>query len=447
MKQLKLKIIALVLVVLFCFAFSSCSAVNDAVDSVSSLLNPRGIVEDISLGYEEIDFCEFSYSPFYEPIFSRACYDSLENEKMRELYDMLYYNCYLVYPKSFSDGEYKCKQVILEGACLTEAQIRLVIKAMADDNPHVFWVSSTFGFLVDSENNYTAVQLYSRISPKELSKKNIELKAEADEFFGSLKEGLSAFELELLAHDYVLDKCEYDSSLTDTQFVPKEKESAFDPYGTLVEGLAVCEGYSRAFQMLCNGVGVDCINIVGESENELHMWNAVLLDGSYCYVDTTWDDKDDEAFMYDYFNITEKQLKTDHEFSPLCSEMTDEEICGDGEHNALTSNFFIPKCNTADYNYYKREGVHLSSYDSDEITKSLTKAAKNKEKCFHIYIDPNEFTFDYAVDQLFFSYPQYFFKYIDEVNESLPDYSIDSNNLSLYQKEPISVVTVMLEYI
>lgn len=447
MKKLFMKILALGLIFTVCVVVCSCSVVNETIDSISSLVNPKGIVEDVSLGYEEIDFGEFAYSPYYEPMFSRASYNALENDKMRELYDMLYYNCYLVYPKSFSNGEYKCKQVILEDAQLSQAQIRLTIKAIADDNPHVFWISTTFGFLVDEKDNYTAVQLYSRMSPDKLRAGISLLKEEVDYFFSTLVEGLSIYDLEVLAHDYVMFKCEYDTELTDVQMVPKGKESAFDPYGALVEGKAVCEGYSRAFQMLCNGVGIECVNIVGESEGELHMWNAVELDDKYYYVDVTWDDKDDEAFMYDYMNINEKQLKVDHEFSKLSSEMTDEEICGDGKVNALTSNFFIPKCTSNEYNYYVKESAYLNSYDSKEIVESLKEAAKNKESFFHFYINPKEFTYDYAVDQLFFSYPQYFFKYIDEVNLSLPDYSIDTNNLSFSQKEQLSVVTVLLKYI
>ncbi|MBQ2971073.1 MAG: hypothetical protein IJE16_00810 [Ruminococcus sp.] len=447
MRKLCIKAASLLLCTVLCFSLSSCLTISDAIDSVSSLINPRGIAEDVSLGYTEIDFGEFSYSPYYTPIFSRESYKNLENDKMRELYDMLYYNCYLVYPRSFSAGEYKCKQVILEEAQLTQAQIRLTIKAIGDDNPHVFWLSDTFGFLIDESKNYTAVQLYSRMSPEKLTESISNLKAECDKYLATLKDGLSDYELEKSAHDYILKKCEYDTSLTGSVTVPKGKESAFDPYGALVEGVAVCEGYSRAFQLLCNSTGLSCINIVGVSENELHMWNAVQLGEDYYYVDVTWDDKDEEAFMYDYFNISEKQLLYDHEFSPLSSEMSDEEICGDGTTNALTSNFFIPKCTKTEQNYYEKNSVHLKSYDSDEIEESLLKSAENKESYFHFYIEPNEFTFDYAVDDLFFSYPQYFFKYIDNVNYLLPDYSIDTNNLSLYQKKQLSVVTVVLKYI
>lgn len=447
MKKLMLKGVAVLLCCLIGFTLSSCELLNLAVESVSSLISPKGMVEDTSLGYDEMDSTPFLYSSFYTNFECRESYNSLENDKMRELYTRLYESVYFVYPKSFSGDEYKCKQVILEDSQLSEAQIRLVIKALTDDNPQVFWLSTTFGFLVSPAENYTAVQLYSRTHPDLLKEDISKLKEEVNKFFETVESGLSEYEREKIAHNFILEKCEYDDSLKDVLTVPKGKEAAFDPYGVMVEGIAVCEGYSRTFQLLCNGLGLKCINVIGESEGELHMWNAVELDGDYYYVDTTWDDKDDDAFMYDYFNISEKQLLADHDFSPLSSEMSDEEICGEGRVNALTSNFFIPKCTSTAYNYYIRESAHLSNYDGDELIESLLNSAKNKEKYFSFYIDPKELTFEYAVDSLFFSYPQYFFKYVDEVNYELPDYSLDKNNLSLYQKEPISVVTVMLKYV
>ena len=49
----------------------------------------------------------------------------------------------------------------------------------------------------------------------------------------------------------------------------------------------VCEGYARAFKMLCNKIGVECI-LVGSND---HMWNYVKMeDGNWYAVDVTWND-------------------------------------------------------------------------------------------------------------------------------------------------------------
>lgn len=439
--------VCVVLCLVMCTSLCACDVLYDAIDSISSLIIPKGIVEDVSLGYTQIEKVDFTYSEHYKPYECRDSYELLESDDMRKLYDMLLVNAYFVYPQADENSEYKTKQVILEDVILTEAKIRLVIKALIDDNPQMFWLTSTFGFLVDEDRNYTAAQLYSRYSPTELISCEKKLREKVNSFFAPLDKGKTPYQLELFIHDYIVDNCEYDESVKQKDDSELLESAVFDVYGALVDGVAVCEGYSRSFQLLCNGVGIRSFNIVGKSEDDLHMWSAVVLDGDWYYVDVTWDDCSGEALRYDYFNINEKQLEKDHEFSKLTREMTDKEITGSESGKALTSNFFIPDCTQSAFNYYVRQSPHLTDYDSDEVVESLLKTATKKQEYFHIYISPDDFDYDEAVDMLFYTYPQYFFSYVDEVNYSLPDYSIDNSNISIYKKKTLSVVTVELKYV
>ena len=52
----------------------------------------------------------------------------------------------------------------------------------------------------------------------------------------------------------------------------------------------VCEGYAKAFQLLCHRIGVPCITVSGEANGGRHMWNAVLLGDDWYFCDPTWDD-------------------------------------------------------------------------------------------------------------------------------------------------------------
>ena len=58
----------------------------------------------------------------------------------------------------------------------------------------------------------------------------------------------------------------------------------------------VCEGYARAFKVLCKGMGVPCILMSGVVTDENgntggHMWNYVQMEDEKWYVvDVTWDD-------------------------------------------------------------------------------------------------------------------------------------------------------------
>ena len=84
-------------------------------------------------------------------------------------------------------------------------------------------------------------------------------------------------------HDYICAKCVY-----------QKGTYAHSAYGTFHNGKVVCEGYAKAFKILCNRMGLTCVlgsGIVHKSTSDgAHMWNYVLLDGGWYMVDATWDD-------------------------------------------------------------------------------------------------------------------------------------------------------------
>ncbi|MDL2233363.1 hypothetical protein LJC63_07260 [Ruminococcaceae bacterium OttesenSCG-928-L11] len=60
--------------------------------------------------------------------------------------------------------------------------------------------------------------------------------------------------------------------------------------GVFAEGQAVCEGYAKAMKLILDKKGITNILITGKLDGVDHMWNAVKIDGSWYYVDTTNDD-------------------------------------------------------------------------------------------------------------------------------------------------------------
>lgn len=61
----------------------------------------------------------------------------------------------------------------------------------------------------------------------------------------------------------------------------------------------VCEGYSRAFQLLCQKAGVTATVVSSTSGN--HMWNNVKYGTTWTGVDITWDDGYEDSYTRDYF--------------------------------------------------------------------------------------------------------------------------------------------------
>ena len=53
----------------------------------------------------------------------------------------------------------------------------------------------------------------------------------------------------------------------------------------------VCEGYARAFKLICDALEIPCVLVSGNANSEKHMWNYVQMENGYWYaVDVTWND-------------------------------------------------------------------------------------------------------------------------------------------------------------
>lgn len=58
----------------------------------------------------------------------------------------------------------------------------------------------------------------------------------------------------------------------------------------------VCEGYSRAFQLLCSKLGINATVIV--SDSDCHMWNNVQYGTHWTGIDVTWNDTGSDRTAY-----------------------------------------------------------------------------------------------------------------------------------------------------
>ena len=88
------------------------------------------------------------------------------------------------------------------------------------------------------------------------------------------------------------------------------------PYGAIAGGPAICQGYSKAFEYLCEKADLYCLCVSGSSGNESHMWNLIQLEDGTYHVDVTWSDNginlptDPEWFQY--FAVTQDKILEDH---------------------------------------------------------------------------------------------------------------------------------------
>lgn len=105
----------------------------------------------------------------------------------------------------------------------------------------------------------------------------------------------------LAASDLVSARCSFDDG-----YRPDDADqSPTTPAGALLEGQAVCSGYTRAFRDVCEAAGVPCVVVV--SDDEAHAWNQINVNGAWYNVDVTWDDAQN---THDYFGLSDEDYET-----------------------------------------------------------------------------------------------------------------------------------------
>ena len=239
------------------------------------------------------------------------------NEKERELYETLYdamtaHAMTVELPHTYTEGEYE--------------RVYLMVRMQ---EPQFFYVSTLYQL---SENMSDTMIQYD-IDEDGSEEMTRELNEAADEILDGIPSDASEWETVLYIHDEIVKRCTYiDGANSSTA------------YGCLVDGMALCEGYAKAFTYLTRRMGMDVMCIPGEqSDGENHVWNIVKADGAYYNVDVTWDDNSDlrGAVSHRYLTLPDERF---------------------GKHYADSRMFIPPACTTNNLQYYQERGLVLGEY-------------------------------------------------------------------------------------
>ena len=211
-------------------------------------------------------------------------------------------------------------------------------EAFYRDHPEIFWVSKNGGISVSPEIAVSAggctmksITLTTSFNDEgRIGQKQQELEAAVS----SLLSQAAGSDYERLAfiHDALVEKCAYDMQAKTN---PAQNPDAYEAYGALVSGSAVCEGYSKAMKLLCDRIGIPCVLVGGSAGGEAHMWNYVQLDGGYYLLDATFDDPVGGSPTRDYF-LKGADSTADHQ-------------PGGGFLQGFNSNFTDPALAQSDY--------------------------------------------------------------------------------------------------
>lgn len=188
---------------------------------------------------------------------------------------------------------------------------RAAYDAFDRDNPEIFWLTGETNFkqLIISEtsgdtttytmNTYLVLKDYKEnwdmryseyqdtaVLESAISKMN----AEVSEILGDA--GNTVYEKIKYFNDYLVTINEYNTVVSGGGEIPDD--AVTESYRAIMGGTGssgpVCEGYARAFKVLCDEAGIPCILTDGTAGGGAHMWNYASVSDTWYAVDVTWND-------------------------------------------------------------------------------------------------------------------------------------------------------------
>ena len=176
------------------------------------------------------------------------------------------------------------------------------------------------------------------------------------------------YQKELTLHDYIAKHTSYDYNNYQNDTVPSE---SYTPYGILIKGTGVCEGFAQTMRLLLSKVGIECIFVSGTAAGAPHAWNIVKIAGAYYQLDLTWDDPVGvDRSTYHYFNLTDDMIALNH----------------------LWDRSRYPRCDATEYNYYKINNLQVENLE--ECQQRIQDAVNVKQKNISLMVlnfDPAAF--------------------------------------------------------
>ena len=403
------------------------SLINSLEKSYSSDINKSEIMND-----EIFDSSALPLQNQYSAIRVTSGYKSLGSYAERVCYHKIKSGCHKILTEKNSNGLYDISPIMIEGCRLDSSQLKKILYAVRNDYPEFFWISSTFGYMYPKDS--TVIKLNSTFSKQEKEKAEDTLNKKVSEITSKALIYSTDYERELFFHDYLVEHCKYESNYNSLG----KDSKIYSSYGCLIDGRAVCEGYSSAMQLLLNSVGIDARTVSGFRGKEPHMWNIVKINDKWYHLDVTWDGSG-EFQKYFYFNIDDNTVKYDH----IINEQLEIQKWPEDKRY----NFSLPICNSNEYNYFERNAFKFSSLNNkstSDLTNYIINLARRRYEYLYIMINKNSKARS-VVSQNNIS--REFFKCISDANKYL-DLNCKITNKSLRYSicDSQNVVVIKLTY-
>lgn len=250
------------------------------------------------------------------------------------------------------DNEFAIRDYVAGDKEKFAVEVSIAIEAFINDHPEVFYLQSQYSsYVVSSFNgNIGYVKLNYTEESMDIVNEKIALMKEKINEYASEVEGLTDYEKELKIHD----KLAYSVTYSELEELPRKYHTA---EGTLIENTGVCDGFTKALQLIYDEVGIESIIVLGTLDGNPHAWNLVKIEDNWYNVDITSSRSifsETGIINHAYFNLTHQKMKKVATFD-------NEEI--------------IPKTDSDKYGFYEYNNFIVNA--EQDITQQLRNVHSN----------------------------------------------------------------------
>lgn len=302
---------------------------------------------------------------------------------------------------------------------LSQTEFTNVYFAVKNDNPDMLCFADSCNMITFMSSCF--LQLRYDYEKEECDKKAAVLDNKVNEIIKTI-DVADEYSAELAIHDYIASNCSY----------AENAANASNAYGCLIDGEAVCSGYSRAAMLLLEKAGIESMLIAGtgiNSDNESisHMWNIVWIDNKPYHLDVTWDDPKSSVDIVShlFFNLTTEAVSVDHKDMSVDID-----------------------CVLTDANYFVKEKLLFDQYNNDTLSYIKNRLCDNiNEGKNYIEIEFSDSeAYNTAVDSIIdnSTHTSDMYKIISYISENTEN-KVDTSHINFVKENEKNYIRLMFD--
>jgi hypothetical protein len=191
-------------------------------------------------------------------------------------------------------------------------QLKTMMNQVVSETPYLFYTGTRFSVSRSTSTNQIVKIIlgygdeYKKtdgtIRKKKIKATRAKLDSAIEDALSNVDPSMTKVEKAMVLHDYIVSNTVYTKDTT--------KQYRVTEVGVFLKHKANCEGYSRAYAILMDKVGIPVQFVTSDALD--HMWNKIKIGKFWYHVDVTWDDP------LDSYNSADQYGKVSHE-NFLCS--------------------------------------------------------------------------------------------------------------------------------